>query len=85
VLPLADAFMILMLSRPGSGSLRSTWVTPATLLLGAGLALAGAPVLVVLLAAAARGSAFTAVAGFVVFVIVAGSLSVAVVGLLQRR
>ena len=30
VLPLADLFMILMASRPRSGSLRTTWVTPAT-------------------------------------------------------
>ena len=31
VLPLADLFMILMASRPRSGSLRTTWVTPATI------------------------------------------------------
>jgi hypothetical protein len=29
--PLADLFMLVMLSRPRSGSLRTTWVTPATL------------------------------------------------------
>src|ERR671936_2888298 len=33
VLPLADLFMILMASRPRSGSLRTTWVTPATIVL----------------------------------------------------
>jgi hypothetical protein len=36
LLPLADLFMGLMWSRPGGLSLRTTWVTPATL----GLALA---------------------------------------------
>lgn len=30
LIPLADVFMIAMLSRPSTGSLRNTWVTPAT-------------------------------------------------------
>ena len=30
MVPLADAFMLAMLSRPSTGSLRTTWVTPAT-------------------------------------------------------
>src|SRR5260370_2394807 len=34
LLPLADLFMGLMWSRPGGLSLRTTWVTPATLGLG---------------------------------------------------
>lgn len=33
LLPLADRFMWLMLSRPGGLSLRTSWVTPATLAL----------------------------------------------------
>lgn len=36
VVPVADAFMVVMISRPSSGSLRHTWVTPATLWLGIG-------------------------------------------------
>jgi hypothetical protein len=30
LVPLADLFMIAMVSRPATGSLRTTWVTPAT-------------------------------------------------------
>jgi hypothetical protein len=30
LIPLADLFMIAMVSRPSTGSLRNTWVTPAT-------------------------------------------------------
>ena len=34
LLPAADRFMALMWSRPGGLSLRTTWVTPATIWLG---------------------------------------------------
>jgi hypothetical protein len=34
LLPVADRFMALMWSRPGGLSLRTTWVTPATIWLG---------------------------------------------------
>jgi hypothetical protein len=30
VVPVADGFMLLMISRPATGSLRRIWVTPAT-------------------------------------------------------
>ena len=44
LLPAADFFMALMLSRPGGLSLRTTWVTPATIALGvATVALVGLP------------------------------------------
>src|SRR5437867_4686611 len=36
VRPVADAFMVAMISRPPSGTLATTWVTPATLGLAAG-------------------------------------------------
>ncbi len=39
LLPIADAFMMLMLSRPGGGSLRTTRVTLATIWLSAGVSL----------------------------------------------
>ncbi|HXO59451.1 MAG TPA: hypothetical protein VN834_06580, partial [Candidatus Acidoferrum sp.] len=39
LLPVADLFMGLMWSRPGGLSLRTTWVTPATLALAAGVVL----------------------------------------------
>ena len=41
LLPLADLFMGLMWSRPGGLSLRTTWVTPATLALAAAVVLFG--------------------------------------------
>jgi len=41
LLPLADAFMLVMLSRPATGSLRATWVTPATRVMCSLLAIAG--------------------------------------------
>lgn len=44
LLPAADFFMALMLSRPGGLSLRTTWVTPATIALAiAAVALVGLP------------------------------------------
>src|SRR5581483_3978414 len=52
VVELADVFMIVMLSRPSTGSLRRTWVTPAT---GA-LCAAAAVGLVVVGVLAMRGS-----------------------------
>ncbi|HYL70236.1 MAG TPA: hypothetical protein VEY89_02920, partial [Candidatus Dormibacteraeota bacterium] len=75
-------FMILMLSRPSSGSLRQTWVTPAT------LGLAVAIVLVCLLAAAllfAVGTAASIAAGVAVLLVAFGPASVAAVGCAQRR
>jgi hypothetical protein len=39
LLPLADLFMGLMWSRPGGLTLRTTWVTPATLTLAAAVVL----------------------------------------------
>jgi hypothetical protein len=41
VIGLADVFMAAMLSRPATGSLRNTWVTPATLWLCLLVAAAG--------------------------------------------
>jgi hypothetical protein len=41
LLPVADAVMWLMLSRPGGLSLRTTWVTPATVWLCSAVAIFG--------------------------------------------
>jgi hypothetical protein len=82
--PLADLFMLLMLSRPQSGSLSRTWVTPATLqmsialvalcLLGSGLVASGV----------VRGSvAIGLVAGLLLLAVGAGA--VLLVGVAQRR
>lgn len=79
--PLADAFMALMLSRPRSGSLRTTWVTPATLGLAAAvglLAAAGGAILI------AGGGAVRVALGIVLLVAAAGPVAVCVVGVDQH-
>lgn len=83
LLPLADAFMLAMLSRPASGSLRRTWVTPGTLLLCALVVLVGVPLGVVALARG--GTGLRVVAGAVIIALAAGSAAVLAVGALQRR
>ncbi len=86
LLPLADAFMLLMLSRPASGSLRATWVTPATLGLGVVVALLAAPLAVIaFLSAAVDGSTEALLLAIAATLLATGSGSVAVVGWLQYR
>jgi hypothetical protein len=85
-LPVADLFMRAMLSRPATGSLRATWVTPATLLLCAATAVGAALVLVACAVGLARGGGWPAATGTAVCAaIAAGSAAVAAVGLAQRR
>jgi hypothetical protein len=82
VVPAADLFMILLLSRPATGSLRNTWVTPATLVLSVA---AGSAAIVCLAAAAADlGGPVRVVATLVLVLFAVGSLCVAAVGLAQR-
>ncbi|HEY2703297.1 MAG TPA: hypothetical protein VGL20_06375 [Candidatus Dormibacteraeota bacterium] len=83
--PVADLFMLAMASRPSSGSLRRTWVTPATLrmciavvvtcVLGGGLAASRA--------VQVSAAAVALDAGLLLLALGAGA--VAVVGLAQRR
>jgi hypothetical protein len=82
ILPVADAFMILMLSRPPSGSLRTTRVTLVSIVLGAAafvaFGLAG-------LFVAFGGHRFLlVVAGMLLELFALGCLSLALYGLLQR-
>jgi hypothetical protein len=84
LLPVADAFMVLMWSRPPSGSLRDTRVTLASLLLAAAtlviLAPAGIAALVL------PGAGWVRVAGAIVAEVLAlGSAALLVYGLRQRR
>jgi hypothetical protein len=83
LLPLADAFMLVMLSRPATGSLRVTWVTPATLWMCAALAVvaAGGGAFAI----AAGGGALRVVAGLVLIALAAGGAAVATIGVMQRR
>lgn len=81
----ADLFMVLMVSRPATGSLRSTWVTPATLQLTIAVALVGLPLGAWLaLSRVAGGPVLSVLLGIVVILLAAGALSVAIVGIAQR-
>jgi hypothetical protein len=85
LLPVADGFMVVMLSRPPSGTLRTTRVTWATIALSVVTAAVSVVLAVVLLrssifAVALRVVLVAALAGMAV-----GSASVAVYGLRQRR
>jgi len=84
LLPVADAFMLLMLSRPESGSLRTTWVTPATLWLCALMVVVGVPLGATALAAGS-GHLLRVVAGVVIIALALGSAAVLAVGAMQRR
>ena len=86
LVPLADAFMLVMLSRPSTGSLRNTWVTPATLGLCLAVLVIAAPIGALALATgAADGSRLRVAAGVVIIALAAGSAAVAAVGAMQRR
>jgi hypothetical protein len=85
ILPLADLFMLAMLSRPSTGSLRNTWVTPATLYMCIAVALAAVPLGALLILSGVAGGARTVLAlGIVVLLFAAGAGSVAIVGASQR-
>jgi hypothetical protein len=84
ILP-ADLFMLLMVSRPRSGSLSRTWVTPATLQMCCALVAAALLCCGVLAAAGTvRGGAAVALAAGLVLAAV-GAGAVALVGVAQRR
>lgn len=82
VLTVADLFMGLMMSRPGRLSLRTSWVTPGTLLLAClytAMSVALAALLLI------RGGLLWTLCAIVLLVAGAGSAAVAAVGLSQRR
>ena len=82
LVPLADIFMLVMLSRPRSGSLRSTWVTPATLGLCTAVVVLAIPACALLIASRATA----AVAGGLLLIAFAGGAAVVLaVGIAQRR
>jgi hypothetical protein len=85
LLPLADLFMGLMWSRPGGLSLRTTWVTPATL----GLALAvilvvGLPGVGTIVYGMANRQLLVLFGGMVGTALGIGSAAVALYGIRQR-
>ena len=83
VMPAADLFMALLLSRPATGSLRNTWVTPATIVLSCATGLT-AIVFCLALAIAGLSGGWRVAAALMLALFAAGSLCVAAVGLAQR-
>ncbi len=85
LLPLADSVLWLMFSRPGGLSLRTTWVTPATIWLCSAVAC-----IAVVLGLAACSYALSAgyllplLGGLVALIAATGCASVAVYGARQR-
>jgi hypothetical protein len=86
VIPVADAFMVVMFSRPASGTLRTTWVTPSTYWMALATFL-GAVVIAGLLLSGLVGRVTTiSIVGVVICLLFAiGAGSVALVGGGQRR
>jgi len=86
LLPLADLFMGLMWSRPGGLSLRTTWVTPATLGLAVAVILVvGLPGLGAVLYGVATRQPLVAVGGLIAVALGIGAAAVALYGIRQRR
>ena len=85
LLPVADLFMALMLSRPGGLSLRTIWVTPATIWLAlASCALVGMASLAAIQLAVTGHGILPAVGGVLGLAAAAGTGIVALYGIRQR-
>lgn len=82
LVPIADLFMLVTISRPSTGSLRNTWVTPATLALCVALLVIGLPVGGLLIAS---GRVASVVVGVILILVAIGAGAVAAVGTEQRR
>lgn len=80
--PVADLFMVLLLSRPATGSLRDTWVTPATLVLS--VASGSTSVACLAPAVACLGGGWRVAVTLALALFAVGSFCVALVGLAQR-
>lgn len=85
LLPLADAFMVMMASRPPSGSLRTTRVTLATILLGIAVVLfVGGPAIFLIVIALAQPQLILLVPGLLCLVLALGAGTVSLFGIRQR-
>jgi hypothetical protein len=85
LLPLADLFMALMLSRPAGLSLRTTWVTPASIWLCLAVAIGLVALGLLALAMALLGyQLLLLLAALPALALAAGAGSVALYGLRQR-
>jgi hypothetical protein len=77
--------MVLMLSRPESGTLRTTWVTAATIALAAAVALGAVALgVVVLLRTLGGGPALWLIGAALLGAVAAGCVTLAVYGLRQQ-
>jgi hypothetical protein len=86
LLPVADLFMALMWSRPVGLSLRTTWVTPATIALSmAVVPLVGLPGVAALAYGLVTGGILFTVGGLIALALTAGAATTAVYGLRQRQ
>jgi hypothetical protein len=86
VIPVADAFMIAMFSRPASGTLRTTWVTPSTYWLTLATFLGAVIIAGLLLSGLIGAVTGLSIIGVVICLLFAvGAGAVAVVGNCQRR
>jgi hypothetical protein len=85
LLPVADRFMALMWSRPGGLSLRTTWVTPATMGLGVAVVVAvGLPGLGVIAYGIGARQLLFVFGGLIAAALGAGGGIVAAYGIRQR-
>jgi len=85
LLPLADLFMGLMWSRPGGLSLRTTWVTPATIALSVAVVVfVGPPGMAAVVYGLADGRILFTIGGLVGIALTAGAATTAVYGIRQR-
>jgi hypothetical protein len=85
VMPCADAFMVVLLSRPERGSLRNVWVTPATFWMSFAMALVAGALSAVLWIGINSRSLLGPAAAVILGVLALGAASVALVGGEQRR
>jgi len=82
----ADRFMALMWSRPGGLSLRTTWVTPATIWLGLAVLVAlGLPGLGAVVYGVTGRQVLVILGGLVAAALGIGGGTVALYGIRQRR
>jgi hypothetical protein len=85
-IPPADLFMLAMISRPATGSLRTTWVTPASLQLGLAVGVVSLLLAAFTLYRGFSGSGLLAMAaGVLLLGLGLGASSVAIVGAAQRH
>ena len=85
LLPIADGFMLLMLSRPPTGTLRTTRVTWASIWLSVVTFAVAGTLAALLTGAAGRLGPILLVPALPLAVLALGSASLALYGLLQRR